>query len=189
MASTSDIRNGLCIEFNGEPFQIVEFLHVKPGKGPAFVRTKMRNLNTGRILDNTFPSGQKLKDIRIENRTYQFLYADADGCHLMNMDTYEQIQMKKEMINAPQFLKDGMELSVLFHADEDRPLSCELPATVTVTVTYTEPAVKGNTSTNATKSATVETGAEVRVPLFINEGEKIIINTVDGSYKERSKES
>jgi elongation factor P len=97
--------------------------------------------------------------------------------------------MKKEMINAPQFLKDGMELSVLFHADEDRPLSCELPATVTVTVTYTEPAVKGNTSTNATKSATVETGAEVRVPLFINEGEKIIINTVDGSYKERSKES
>ncbi|CAG0911568.1 unnamed protein product, partial [Cyprideis torosa] len=97
MASTSDIRNGLCIEFNGEPFQIIEFLHVKPGKGPAFVRTKMRNLNTGRILDNTFPSGQKLKDIRIENRTYQYLYQDADGVHLMNMDTFEQIQMKKEL--------------------------------------------------------------------------------------------
>ena len=188
MASTSDIKNGLCLEFNGEPFQIVEFLHVEPGKGPAFVRTKMRNLNTGRLLDNTFPSGQKIKDIRIENRTYQYLYTDGDGCHLMNMDTFEQIRMQKEMINAPQFLTDGMELNVLFHADEDRPLSCDLPATVVVTVTYTEPAVKGNTSTNATKAATIDSGAEVRVPLFINEGEKIVINTVDGSYKERSKE-
>ncbi len=188
MASTSDIRNGLCIEFNNEPFQIVEFLHVKPGKGPAFVRTKMRNLNTGRILDNTFPSGQKLKDIRIENRTYQYLYKDADGYHMMNMDTFEQIQMKKELINAPDFLMDGMQVNVLFHADEDRPLSCELPSTVALLVTYAEPAVKGNTSTNATKTATVETGAEVRVPLFIDAGEKIVINTVDGSYKERSKE-
>lgn len=188
MATTADIRNGLCIEFNGEPFQIVEFLHVKPGKGPAFVRTKLRNLNTGRILDNTFPSGQKLKDIRIENRTYQYLYNDGTAYHLMNMDSYEQITMPKEMINAPEFLKDGMELNVLFHADEDRPLSCELPATVVLEVTYSEPAVKGNTSTNATKSAMVETGAEVKVPLFIETGEKIVVNTADGSYKERAKE-
>lgn len=188
MADTSDIRNGLCIEFNGEPFQIVEFLHVKPGKGPAFVRTKMRNLNSGRILDNTFPSGQKLKDIRIENRTYQYLYNDAEGYHLMNTDTYEQIVMQKDLINAPEFLIDGMNVNVLFHADEDRPMSCELPATVALTVTYAEPAVKGNTSTNAQKNATVETGSEIKVPLFINEGEKIVINTADGSYKERFKE-
>lgn len=187
MASTSDIRNGLCIEYNNEPYQIIEFLHVKPGKGPAFVRTKMRNLNTGRILDNTFPSGQKLKDIRIENRTYQYLYNDGTDYHFMNTDTFEQITMTKDFINAPQFLVDGMMVNVLFHADENRPLSCELPATVALTITYSEPAVKGNTSTNATKNATVETGAEIKVPLFINEGETVVINTSDGSYKERAK--
>jgi elongation factor P len=188
MATTSDIRNGLCIDHNGEPFQIIEFLHVKPGKGAAFVRTKMRNLNTGRILEHTFPTSAKLNDIRIENRTYQYLYNDPEGYHLMNTATYEQIVMQKEMINAPEFLKDGMELSVLFHADENRPLSCELPATVALEVTYSEPAVKGNTSTNATKNATLETGAEVKVPLFIDQGEKIVINTTDGSYKERAKD-
>lgn len=188
MATTSDIRNGMCIDYNGEPFQIIEFLHVKPGKGAAFVRTKLRNLNTGRVLDNTFPISAKIKQIRIENRTYQYLYNDGQDYHLMNTDNYEQITLKKELINAPEFLVDGMMVNVLFHADENRPLSCELPATVALTVTYTEPAVKGNTSTNATKAATVETGTEVKVPLFINEGEKIVINTVDGSYKERSKE-
>lgn len=187
MATTSDIRNGLCIEHNNDPYQIVEFLHVKPGKGPAFVRTKLRNLNTGRMLDHTFPAGHKLKDIRIENRTYQYLYNDGVDYHLMNNDTFEQITLPKDLINSPQFLMDGMNVNVLFHADENRPLSCELPATVALKVTYSEPAVKGNTSTNATKAATLETGAEVKVPLFINEGETIVINTADGSYKERSK--
>ncbi|MCT4622510.1 MAG: elongation factor P [Schleiferiaceae bacterium] len=187
MASTADFRNGLCFEYNGVPHQIIEFLHVKPGKGPAFVRTKLRNLETGRVIDNTFNSGVKVKDIRIENRTYQYLYNDGEGYHFMNTSNYEQISLMKELINAPQFLKDGMNVNIMFHADEERAMSCELPQTVTLKITYTEPGIKGNTATNATKPATVETGAEVKVPLFIEEGENIVINTADGSYKERAK--
>ncbi len=187
MASTSDIRNGLCITFNGAPFQIIEFLHVKPGKGPAFVRTKMKNLETGKVLDNTFPSGSKIDEIRIENRTYQYLYSDPEGFHFMNMEDFNQIQIMEELINAPKLLKEGMECQVLFHADEERPMICEIPPKVTLEITYTEPGIKGDTATNATKPATVETGAEVRVPLFINEGDKIVIDSATGSYKERAK--
>lgn len=187
MASTADFRNGLCFEYNGAPHQIVEFLHVKPGKGPAFVRTKLRNLDTGRIIDNTFNSGVKVKEVRIENRTYQYLYNDGSDYHFMNSETFDQITLGPDLINAPQFLKDGMNVNILFHADEERAMSCELPQTVTLEVTYTEPGIKGNTATNATKPAKVETEAEVRVPLFIEEGEKIVINTADGSYKERAK--
>ncbi len=187
MASTSDIKNGLCIHFNHAPFQIIEFLHVKPGKGPAFVRTKMRNLETGRVLDNTFPSGTKIEVIRVENRTYQFLYNDPSGFHFMNMDDFNQITIAKELINAPQFLKEGMECNVLFHADEDRPMTCELPAKVALEITYTEPGIKGDTATNTLKPATVEGGAEVRVPLFISEGEKIVVDTATGDYRERFK--
>lgn len=187
MADTSDIRNGLCITWNGKPHQIIEFLHVKPGKGPAFVRTKLRNLDNGRVIDNTFPSGTKLDIIRIENRNYQFLYEDPSGSHFMNMDDYNQITIPKELINAPQFIKEGMECQVLFHADEDRPLVCELPQKVTLEITYTEPGIKGDTATNTLKPATVETGAEIRVPLFINQGEKVVIDTASGEYKERYK--
>lgn len=188
MASTSDIKNGMCIQHNSAPWQIIEFLHVKPGKGAAFVRTKMRNLNDGRVLEHTFPSGAKLEQIRIEVRRYQYLYNDGEMFNFMNMDTFEQIGIAGAVINAPQFLKDGMECMVIFHADEDRPLSVELPTTVVLEVTYTEPGLKGNTATNAMKPATVETGAEIRVPLFIDQGEKIVVNTADGSYKERAKE-
>ncbi len=188
MASTSDIRNGLCINFNGAPYQIIEFLHVKPGKGPAFVRTKLRNLDNGRVLENTFPSGAKIEEIRVENRTYQFLYNDPSGYHFMNMADYNQITIAKELINAPEFLLEGMECQVLFHADEDRPMVCELPQKVTVEITYTEPGIKGDTATNTLKPATVETGAEVRVPLFINQGDKIVIDSSTGEYKERAKE-
>ena len=188
MASTSDIRNGLCIEYNGAPFQIVEFLHVKPGKGPAFVRTKMRNLDTGRMLDHTFPSGTKIEAIRIENRKYQFLYDDPSGHHFMNMDDFNQITIPKEVINAPQFLKEGMECMVMFHADEERPMVCELPQKIALEITYTEPGVKGDTATNTLKPATVEGGAEIRVPLFIDTGEKVVIDTASGVYKERYKE-
>ncbi len=187
MADTSDIRNGLCITFNGAPHQIIEFLHVKPGKGPAFVRTKLRNLDTGRVIDNTFPSGSKLEIIRIENRNYQYLYEDPSGWHFMNMDDFNQITIPKELINAPQFLKEGMECQVLFHADEDRPLVCELPQKVALEITYTEPGIKGDTATNTLKPATVETGAEIRVPLFISQGEKVVIDTASGDYKERYK--
>jgi elongation factor P len=187
MASTSDFKNGFCFEYNGVPHQITEFLHVKPGKGPAFVRTKLRNLETGRMIDNTFNSGVKVTQVRIENRTYQYLYNDGSDYHFMNNDTYEQITLVKDLINAPQFLMDGMNVNIMFHADEERAMSCDLPQTVKLKVTYTEPGLKGNTATNATKPATLETGAEVKVPLFIEEGETVVITTADGSYKERSK--
>ncbi len=188
MATTSDIRNGLCIDLDGKPYQILEFLHVKPGKGPAFVRTKLKNLDNGKVLDHTFPAGTKINDIRIENRVYQFLYDDGEGYHFMNMNDFNQIAIQKMLINAPEFLKEGMECNILFHADEERPMACELPQKVALEITYTEPGIKGDTATNASKPATVETGAEVKVPLFINQGEKIVIDTATGDYKERYKE-
>lgn len=187
MADTSDIRNGLCLNYNGAPHQIMEFLHVKPGKGGAFVRTKMRNLDTGRVLEHTFPSGTKIDDIRIENRNYQFLYEDPSGYHFMNMEDFNQITIPRELINAPQFLKEGMECQVLFHADEERPLTCELPQKVALEITYTEPGVKGDTATNTLKPATVETGAEIRVPLFIGQGEQVLVDSAQGTYLERAK--
>ncbi|TVQ77319.1 MAG: elongation factor P [Flavobacteriales bacterium] len=187
MATTSEIKNGLCLEHNGEPYQVIEFLHVKPGKGNAFVRTRLRNLDTGRVLEHTFPAGNKINTINVEHRNYQFLYQDQEGFHFMNMDDFNQIILQAGFINGSEFLIDGMEVIILFHADEERPLSCMLPPSVTLEVTYAEPGVKGNTATNATKEATLETGAKVRVPLFIDQGERIVIDTATGAYKERAK--
>lgn len=188
MASTADIRNGLCIEFNHDLFQIIEFQHVKPGKGAAFVRTKLKSLNTGKVLDHTFPSGHKITTARIERRPYQYLYQDDMGYHFMNLETFEQIQLQENLVNAPQFLKEEQEVEILFHAEKEIPLVCELPQHVVMEITYTEPGVKGDTATNVTKPATVETGAEVKVPLFVEQGEKIKIDTTTGSYMERVKE-
>jgi elongation factor P len=187
MATTADFRNGLCIQHNGDPWKIESFQHVKPGKGPAFVRTKIRNLNTGRLLENTFTSGVKFEVIRIENRKYQFLYAEGNDYHLMNLDDYEQIMLQKEFIENVEFLKEGENVNVLFHADKGLPLSADLPAHVTLEITKTEPGVKGNTATNTFKPATTESGADIQVPLFINEGDKIKIDTVKGVYLERVK--
>ena len=187
MATTADFRNGLCIQHNGDPWKIESFQHVKPGKGPAFVRTKIRNLNTGRLLENTFTSGVKIEVIRIENRKYQFLYAEGNDYHLMNLDDYEQIMLQKEFIKKVEFLKEGENVNVLFHADKGLPLSADLPAHVTLEITKTEPGVKGNTATNTFKPATTESGADIQVPLFINEGDKIKIDTVKGAYLERVK--
>ena len=187
MATTADFRNGLCIQYNGDPWKIEAFQHVKPGKGPAFVRTKIRNLNTGRLLENTFTSGVKIEVIRIENRKYQFLYADGNDYHLMNLDDYEQIMLQKEFIENVEFLKEGGNVNVLFHADKGLPLSADLPAHVTLEITKTEPGVKGNTATNTFKAATTETGANIQVPLFINEGDKIKIDTNKSAYLERVK--
>ena len=188
MATTADFRNGLCFNYNGDPWKIESFLHVKPGKGPAFVRTKIRNLNSGRLLEHTFTSGVKIDVIRVENRKYQFLYAEGNDCHLMNTENYEQIIMQKDFIDHVEFLKEGATVEVLFHADKGMPLSAQVPSHVVLEITFTEPGIKGNTATNATKPATVETGAEVNVPLFINEGDKIKIETEKGTYKERIKE-
>ena len=187
MASTADFRNGLCFNHNGDPWKIESFLHVKPGKGPAFVRTKIRNLTTGRLLDNTFTSGVKIDVIRVENRKYQFLYAEGNDYHLMNNDDYEQIMMQKDFIDNVQFLKEGATVEVLFHADEGMPLSAQVPSHVVLEITFTEPGVKGNTATNATKPATTESGATINVPLFINEGDNIKIDTEKGAYLERIK--
>jgi elongation factor P len=187
MATTSDFRNGLCIKHNNDLWQIVEFQHVKPGKGPAFVRTKLKNLTNGRRLDNTFTAGVKIDVVRIENRKHQFLYADGDTYHFMNTDNYEQIFVDKGLINSPQFLKEGENADILFHAEEEKILGCDLPASVVLEVTYTEPGIKGDTATNALKPSTVETGATVNVPLFINIGDKIKIDTRKGAYSERVK--
>ena len=188
MATTADFRNGLCINHNGDPWKIESFLHVKPGKGPAFVRTKIRNLNTGRLLENTFTSGVKIDIIRVENRKYQFLYSEGNDYHLMNNEDYEQIIMQKDFIDNVQFLKEGENVEVLFHADKGLPLSAQVPSHVILQIKFTEPGVKGNTATNATKPATTESGANIHVPLFINEGDKIKIDTVKGCYIERIKE-
>lgn len=188
MATTSDIRNGMCLEFNNDIFTIVEFLHVKPGKGNAFVRTKMKSLTTGRTLENTFQAGHKIDEVRVERRPFQFLYKDEMGYNFMNNETYEQITIEEHMIDGVQFLKDGLNVDILLHAANETPLQVIMPQHLVLEVTYTEPGVKGDTATNASKPATLETGAEVRVPLFINQGDFIKIDTSNGAYIERAKQ-
>jgi len=187
MATTADIKNGLVIEFNNGLFSVTEFQHVKPGKGPAFVRTKLKNIITGKVIDNTFAAGHKITTARVERKPYQYLYRDDIGYHFMDAKTYEQVSVEENLINAPKFLKDGQEVEMLFHAEEEKILGCELPQHVALTVTQADPGVKGNTATNATKNAVVETGATIQVPMFIEQSEVIKINTVDGLYIERVK--
>ena len=187
MATTADIKNGMCLDIDGQYFFITEFLHVKPGKGPAFVRTKMKNVITGRTFEKTFNSGVRIEEIRIERREFQYLYQDDMGYNFMNNETYEQVSVNKEIINGVDFLKEGMMCEVVIHTQSETILFVDLPVQVALLVTYTEPGLKGDTATNATKPATVETGATVRVPLFINEGETIRVDTRNGSYVERVK--
>ena len=187
MATTSDIKNGMCIDLDGQFFYIVEFLHVKPGKGAAFVRTKLKNVTTGRVIDKTFNAGVKIQEVRIERRTYQYLYKDDMGYNFMSHETFEQIAIDGNLITGVKFLKEGDCVEVVSHADSETVLYAELPVKVTLLITYAEPGLKGDTATNATKPATLETGAEVRVPLFINEGELIEVDTRDGSYLNRVK--
>ena len=188
MATTSDIRNGLCIRYNNDIYKIIEFLHVKPGKGPAFVRTKMRSVTNGKVLDNTFSAGHKLEDVRVETHKFQFLYNDGEYYHFMNTEDFSQIQLSESALDSPQLMKEGEVVTVIINTEDNMPLSVEMPASVILEVTATEPGVKGNTATNATKPATVETGAIINVPLFINEGDKIKVETEKGTYKERVKE-
>ena len=187
MATTADIRNGMCIDLDGQYFFIVEFLHVKPGKGAAFVRTKLRNVTTGRILDKTFNAGVRIDEVRIERRPYQFLYKDDMGYNFMNTETFEQIAIPGEQIDGVQYLKDGDIVEVQVHAETETVLTAEMPTHVVLEITYTEPGLRGDTATNTLKPATVETGAEVRVPLFIETGEKVKIDTRTGTYVERAK--
>ena len=188
MASTSDIRNGLCIKYNNDIYKIVEFLHVKPGKGPAFVRTKLKSVTTGKVIDNTFSAGHKIEDVRVETHKFQYLYNDGDDYHFMNTSDYSQIALQKSTLDRPDLMKEGEVVTVLINTEDGLPLSVEMPSSVILEITHTEPGVKGNTATNATKPATVETGATINVPLFINEGDKIKVETEKGTYKERIKE-
>ncbi len=188
MATTSDIRNGLCIRYNHDIYKIIEFLHVKPGKGPAFVRTKMKSVTSGKVLENTFSAGHKIEDVRVETHKFQFLYNDGEFYHFMNVEDYTQIRLTESVLDMPQLMKEGEVVTILINTEDNMPLSVEMPASVVLEVTHTEPGVKGNTATNATKPATLETGAIVNVPLFINEGDKIKIETEKGTYKERMKE-
>ena len=186
MATTADFKNGLFFNYNGKPCQLIYFQHVKPGKGPAFVKTKFRNLENGKILDRTFTAGEKIELINVERRPYQYLYKDDMGFNFMHSETFEQISLQEDLVDNADLMKEGQSVEMMFLADEERCLTCELPKYVEMEVTYTEPAVKGDTaSTNALKACTLETGAEIMVPLFINQGDRIRVNTEDRSYGER----
>ncbi|HEX2970615.1 MAG TPA: elongation factor P [Bacteroidales bacterium] len=187
MASTADFRNGLVIEFNNDLYSIVQFQHVKPGKGPAFVRTKLKNLKTGRVIDNTFSSGVKVNLARVERRPYQYLYKDDMGFYFMHLETFEQIHVNEELIDNPEFLIEGVNVEIVVHADTETILTVDLPQFVVLEVVYSEPGLKGDTATNTLKQAKVENGAIIMVPLFVNVGDKIKIDTRDKSYVERVK--
>lgn len=187
MATTADFRNGLVIEFNDDLYAIVQFQHVKPGKGPAFVRTKLKNIKTGRVIDNTFSSGTKVNVARVERRPYQYLYHDEIGYYFMHLDTFEQIHVSEDLIESHDFLKEGQNVEVVVHADTETVLSVDLPQFVIMEVTYTEPGLRGDTATNTLKQAKIETGATIMVPLFINVGDRIKIDTSSRTYIERAK--
>ena len=189
MINAQDIKNGTCIRMDGKLYFCIEFLHVKPGKGNTFMRTKLKDVVNGYVLERRFNIGEKLEDVRVERRPYQFLYKEGEDYIFMNNETFDQAPIAKDLITGVNFLKEGMEVEVVSDASTDSVLYAELPVKVVLQVTYTEPGLKGATATNATKPATVETGAEVRVPLFINEGEFIEIDTRDGSYLNRKKEA
>ena len=188
MASTSEFRNGLCLKFNNDIYQVVEFLHVKPGKGAAFVRSKLKSLTNGRVLENTFPAGAKIDPVRVETREYQFLYKDDMGYHFMDAESFEQNSLEEFKINAPQFLKEGAVCLVLVNTEDESILTCELPHHVEGTVTYTEPGLRGDTASGtALQAAVIDEGPTVQVPLFVNQGDKIKIDTRTGDYVERVK--
>ena len=182
MADTSDFKNGFTMTWNNGIWTIIEFQHVKPGKGGAFVRTKLRNVTNGKVVDNTFRAGEKVEQVRVERRAFQFLYEDDLGLHFMNTDTYEQINLPVDAVEGRQFIKEGANIDILIHAETEEPLTTEIPGSVELTVTQCDPGLKGDTATGATKPATLESGATVYVPLFINEGDVIRVNTERGDY-------
>ena len=185
MGKTSEIKNGLCMRYSNDIYQVVEFQHVKPGKGAAFVRTKLKSLTNGRVVDNTFPAGHTIDIIRVERRKFQYLYKDDMGYHFMNNETYEQISLDPQLLDNPQFLQENMNVDVIYNANDDTPLTMEMPQHIEAEITYTEPGIKGDTANNSLKPATIDSGAEVRVPLFVNIGDKIRIDTRTGEYLNR----
>lgn len=181
MLSTTDFRRGLKIEMDGVPYEIVEFLHVKPGKGGAFIRTKLKNMINGRVVENTFRSGEKMVKPDLESKEMQYLYRESEEFVFMDMESYEQLHVGNDHLGEKGgYLKDGMELKMLLY--KGQPLDIDLPASVTLEVTDTEPGIKGDTVSGSTKPAVVETGITVNVPLFVNTGDKIKVDTRTGEY-------
>ncbi|MBQ0115221.1 MAG: elongation factor P [Bacteroidales bacterium] len=185
MINAQDIKNGTCIRLDGDLYFCIEFLHVKPGKGNTFMRTKLKNVVDGRVLERRFNIGEKLEDVRVERRPYQYLYMDGEDAMFMNQETYEQIPIAKNLITGVDYMKESDVVEVVSDASTETVLFAEMPVKTQLKITYTEPGVKGDTATNSLKPATVETGATVRVPLFVNEGETIEVDTRDGSYQGR----
>ena len=187
MINAQDIKKGTCIRMDGKLYFCIDFLHVKPGKGNTFMRTKLKDVVNGYVLERRFNIGEALEDVRVERRPYQYLYKDDMGYNFMHTETFEQVAIPGESIDGVQFLKEGDICEAMVHAASDTILTCEMPTSVVLEITYTEPGIKGDTATNTLKPATVEPGAEVRVPLFCNIGDKVKIDTRDGSYVERIK--
>ena len=184
MISTADFRNGLVLEWEGSLMEIVEFQHVKPGKGGAFVRTKFKNVLTGRVLERTFRSGERFEEARIEERPWQYLYHDGDLYHFMNNENFEQIEVGENIVGeGALWLKENMNATLVFH--NGKVISLKVPLFVELTITKSDPGVQGDRSSGATKPATLETGATIQVPLFLNEGDVVKVDTRTGEYIER----
>jgi elongation factor P len=188
MANTSDISRGMILKLEGSLYTVVEFGENKTARAAAKVWAKLKGLDNSRSIEKTWNSGDNIFPVRVERKSYQFLYKDDTGYNFMDAETFEQLALQEQLVDAPQFLKEGQEVSLLINTETDLPMSVELPDKIVLLVTYSEPGVKGDTATRTLKPATVETGATVNVPLFVNEGEMIRINTKTGEYVERVKE-
>ncbi len=187
MINAQEIKNGTCIRMDGKLYFVIEFLHVKPGKGNTFMRTTLKDVVDGRVIERRFNIGEKLEDVRVERRPYQFVYKEGEDFIFMNQETYDQHPINRDLINGADFLLEGMSVEVVSDASTDTVLYADMPVKVQMKITYTEPGMKGDTATNTLKPARVESGATIRVPLFITEGETIEIDTRDGSYLGRVK--
>ena len=188
MANTSDMRSGLILKIDGSLYTVIEFGQNKTARAAAKVWAKLKGVDNNRTIEQTWNSGETIYPVRVEKKAYQFLYKDDSGYTFMDTENYEQISVAEAMVDAPQFLKDGQEVSVLINTETDLPMGVELPDKIVLLVTYSEPGMKGDTATRTLKPATVETGATVNVPLFVNEGELIRVHTKTGEYVERVKE-
>jgi elongation factor P len=188
MIKSQDIKKGTCIRMDGKLFVCIDFLHVKPGKGNTIMRTTLKDVVSGRVLEKRFNIGEALEDVRIERRPYQFLYVDGADYIFMNQETYDQIPIAKDLITGVDYMKESDVVEVVSDADTNTILYAEMPVKTTLRVTHSEPGIKGDTATNSLKPATLETGVEIRVPLFIEEGELVLVDTRDGSYLQRVKE-
>ena len=187
MIKSQDIKKGTCIRMDGKLYFCIDFLHVKPGKGNTIMRTTLKDVVSGRVLEKRFNIGEALEDVRVERRQFQYLYQEGEDYIFMNQETFDQAPIAKDLITGVDFMKEGDVVDVVSDASTDTILYAEMPIKTQLTITYTEPGLKGDTATNTLKPATLETGAEIRVPLFINEGEIIEVDTRDGSYVNRVK--